>query len=258
MENMWKSTRRGQRCYNQRTWSSTLQPGDHVLVRNLAPRGGPGKLRSYWEEDIYVVRERRGPDSPVYAVEPLQGVGERRVLHRNLLLPCPYLVNEPPGDVPQPATRRARTRRNQTLEPELQQIDTENSSEEDFEIWMAHQPVPPLDRAAAGEPMLRESQNDRTMPALQPESIGPDSPGGVPGPQDDPQTSATESEEEQRELTAAPQRPVRARQPRRLYTYEQLGKPSVRELHSCPIGVRGAEGVPDNYRRPYMYPFSRY
>lgn len=80
MENMWKSARRGQRCYNQRIWSSTLQPGDHVLVRNLTPRGGPGKLRSYWEENIYVVRERRGPDSPVYTVEPLQGTGRRRVL----------------------------------------------------------------------------------------------------------------------------------------------------------------------------------
>ena len=35
MQNMKKSARRGQKNYNQRAWSSTLEPGDHVLVRNL-------------------------------------------------------------------------------------------------------------------------------------------------------------------------------------------------------------------------------
>ncbi|KAI3376240.1 hypothetical protein L3Q82_016744 [Scortum barcoo] len=59
MRNMRKAADRGKRNYNQRTWSSSLEPGDNVLVRNLTPRGGPGKLRSYWEDMIYVVRERR-------------------------------------------------------------------------------------------------------------------------------------------------------------------------------------------------------
>ena len=40
--------------YNQRAWSLTLESGDHVLVRNLMPRGGSGKLRNYWENMIYV------------------------------------------------------------------------------------------------------------------------------------------------------------------------------------------------------------
>lgn len=39
-KNMKKSAKRGQKNYNQRTWSSTLEPGDHVLVKNLTPRGG--------------------------------------------------------------------------------------------------------------------------------------------------------------------------------------------------------------------------
>ncbi len=35
MKNMKKVAAKGQRNYNRRAWSSVLEPGDHVLVRNL-------------------------------------------------------------------------------------------------------------------------------------------------------------------------------------------------------------------------------
>ncbi len=82
---------KAKKTYDRFVRSSILQPGDHVLVRDLSEREGPGKLRSFWENDIYVVVERKGPDSPVYEVESENGGRKNRVLHRNLLLPCDYL-----------------------------------------------------------------------------------------------------------------------------------------------------------------------
>ncbi|CAC5375863.1 unnamed protein product [Mytilus coruscus] len=53
-ENACKSATKGERLYDTKVRSSCRQKGDGVLVRNLLERGGQGKLRSYWEENIYV------------------------------------------------------------------------------------------------------------------------------------------------------------------------------------------------------------
>ena len=42
---------------------------DQWLVRNLSERGRPGKLRSYWENEIHEVVEQNG-EMPVFVVKP--------------------------------------------------------------------------------------------------------------------------------------------------------------------------------------------
>ena len=94
IENSKKSATTGKRHYDKRTRFTDLQPGDRVLVRNLSERGGPGKLRAYWENEIYEVVERKG-EMPVYHVKPEgQCTKKSKVLHRNQLLPCQFLSPE--------------------------------------------------------------------------------------------------------------------------------------------------------------------
>lgn len=93
-ENAQKSKERGKRHYDGKAKSSVLYPGDRVLVRNLTPRGGTGKLRNHWEDTIHIVTRQVGEDIPVYDVKPELGRGRSRTLHRNLLLPCDHLPLE--------------------------------------------------------------------------------------------------------------------------------------------------------------------
>ena len=67
--------------------SRILNQGDRVLVRNFE-KGGPGKIRAFWEDRTYTVLKRMNEDSPVYFVQPENGQGRQRTLHRTLLYPC--------------------------------------------------------------------------------------------------------------------------------------------------------------------------
>ena len=95
-----KRTTHIKQIYHRGLYGSQLTVGDRVLVRSLRERGGPGKLRSYWENKVHEV-VAINEDSPVYSVKAEDGTGKVRVLHRNLLLPCDHLPHEKP---PQPLT----------------------------------------------------------------------------------------------------------------------------------------------------------
>ena len=108
LKNTYKSATDGKRQYDRKVRVSNLQPGDRVLVRNLSERGGPGKLRSYWEQKIHVVTEQKG-DLPIYKGSPEGEPDKPRVLHRNLLLPCDFLHADTQEFVPQPVQERRST-----------------------------------------------------------------------------------------------------------------------------------------------------
>ena len=86
-QNYRKQQQKDQARRNSKSVLGPLSAGDKVRVKNVRERGGPGKLRSYWEKEIYTVISRRGGEmSVVYDVHRPEKPDEIRTLHRNMLL----------------------------------------------------------------------------------------------------------------------------------------------------------------------------
>ena len=76
ISNASKAASAGKSNYDRKVRFTVLEPGYRVLVRNLTERGGPGKLRSYWENQIYQVVEQKG-ELPIFVVKPEGGAKGR-------------------------------------------------------------------------------------------------------------------------------------------------------------------------------------
>ena len=75
------------RNYNKKVFGQIFEPNDRVLLRNVSETGGTGKLRSYWEKEIYVVVSC-DPELPIYKIKSENGNKLVKTVHRNLLLKC--------------------------------------------------------------------------------------------------------------------------------------------------------------------------
>lgn len=141
LKKAYQSQTRSPNNYNRHLNYMELKAGDRVLVRNLTPRGGTrGKLRSYWENDVYVVVNRKG-DGPVYEVRREDGEGNNCVLHRNILFPCEFLQLATQRSQAHPRRqRRIATRRQRSqLTKHTSHSSCSTASESDWE----YQPLPP-------------------------------------------------------------------------------------------------------------------
>jgi transposase InsO family protein len=117
---------------------ASLEVGDRVLVRNVREKGGPGKLRSYWEQEIYKVVSVKDEARVVYEVVPeCKPQSKTRILHRNMLLPCDHLPMESPTRA---VPRQRKTRRKQQHQENGESTDSEDE-------WATALPskTPPVD-----------------------------------------------------------------------------------------------------------------
>ena len=131
-QNAKKSAERGKKYYDTKVRGAVLQPGERVLIKNLTPRGGTGKLRNYWEDTIHLVVKQMGSDLPIYEVKPERGNGRSRVLHRNLLMPCDYLPLETPAEITTRVTQ-------------CQESDEDSGDEYELHYELPHVPTEPTE-----------------------------------------------------------------------------------------------------------------
>eukprot|EP00794_Sanderia_malayensis_P010373 gene10373-biopygen8509 len=169
-EKSGQSMQKGRERYNERAFATELKPGDRVLVKRLLERGGPGKLRSFWENQVYVVLRRPDPHNAVYEVALAQGTGRKRMLHRNLMLPCPFLLYEATPENPaEPHHPRPASSRNQRQPNHVIESDEEGPADEygfdpdQLSEVMRHMQHIPTEAAENGESGL-PSDNEIEVP----------------------------------------------------------------------------------------------
>lgn len=252
-KNTKKSAERNKRNYDNKMRSSVLYEGDRVLVRNLTPRGGTGKLRNHWEDCIYKVIRQVGEDMPIYEVLPEQGKGRTsRVLHRNLLLPCNNLLLTP-------TKRKKKTTTPASGDGTVADQADEDSDDNGYRyhcvrtnqssgvvqpVDLVEQSLNDVEHQLQGLPRQQENQDTGNMLN---EGMTPDQEMRV----EDVPVNARRSPVRPSSLPSGDteaaqhhQRPVRERRPPRVFTYDRLAHPAC-----C---TTGPPGPPSNF--VYWYP----
>ena len=93
-KNMKKAADYNKGYFDKKSKAVEISVGDMVLMKNVREKGGTGKLKTYWEESIFEVVEKK-ENLPVYRIQNIRKARDARVVHRNLLMKC----NELPLDV---------------------------------------------------------------------------------------------------------------------------------------------------------------
>jgi len=168
-KNAQVASKRNKVRYDAKRREAKLLPGDRVLVRNSTPSG---KLDNKWEKEVYVVDKKPNEDIPVYIIRREDGVGRKRTLHRNLLLPCPLPLYEMEQ---KPTSQRPRK---EFAVRSPRSVETPESDEEDnnqYAIRLRERhggnENTPLRASTEDVSMTHTSPLDREIPSGTPEDV---------------------------------------------------------------------------------------
>ena len=107
-----------------------------MLLRNHKERGGTGKLRSYWEDRIYVVTEKNSK-IPVYTIKPETGNGKIKRVHRNNIMTCKSILPKEKTKV----ENKKRTLHHTENKSNLDELrDDTDSDDENLVVLVRHDP----------------------------------------------------------------------------------------------------------------------
>ena len=110
-KNAGTSGERNKQYYDKRARGVEICIGDRVLLRNDGEKGGTGKLKTFWEDQVYVVSSK-DPDVPVVTIKPEGSRKAAKRVHRNRVMKCNSLM--PKEDVPQKNAEQKKVNRDVT------------------------------------------------------------------------------------------------------------------------------------------------
>ena len=117
--------------YDHKVYGTPIAVGDQVLIRNLSERGGTGKLRSFWQDEIFTVVQQMN-ELPVYKIRSNVTRNEK-VVHRNLMLKCDQIEMLPKDETPK-QDRAPPQDCKQKLSKSCPSDDSDSSDDENLEI----------------------------------------------------------------------------------------------------------------------------
>jgi transposase InsO family protein len=151
-----KSQTKQKTYYDRKARAATLEEGDRVLVKIVA-FDGKHKLADKWEEDMYVILHQPNLSIPVFVVGKENGQGQKRTLHRNLLLPVDSL---PSRQTPTPKPRRQQKTVSLESRPAATETSDDGSDDSGDEVMFS---IPPLEVSVSTDSQVDSPAEDNTV-----------------------------------------------------------------------------------------------